>query len=238
MPGKNIKKLLGKPLISYAIEAAKKSKYVDRVLVSTDDLKIAKIAKKYGAEVPFLRPVKFATDTAMASSVLRHAVSYFEKNENFKPDIVVLIQTVSPLVKPEDVDGTIKNIIVTKTNSCFSVSEISQRPEWMYKIRDGLARPFIVQKGEPKRSQDLSRLVITNGAVYAMKYDTLMKKNIIEDSNSASFYLMPKQRSVDIDELFDFELAEFLLKKQNLNEKNKNKNKKTKAYMARLPKNL
>ena len=213
LPGKNIKKIGGKPMIAHAILAVKKSKYIDKVIVSTDDLIIARVAKKYDAEVPFIRPAELASDTAMTLPVLQHAVAYLEKRSKFKPDLVVLIQPTNPLVKSEDIDGTIEKMVVTKTNSCFTVSEISQRLEWMYKIGNRKAKLFLKEeKGLTKRSQELPRLAIINGSVYVMRYDTLMKKNLIRDNANTSIYLMPKERSVDIDDHFDFKVAEALMK--------------------------
>lgn len=225
LPGKNIKPINGKPLISYAITAAKKSKYADRIVVSTDDLKISSVARRYGAEVPFIRPAELASDTASTLSVIQHAVNYFEKNEKIKPDIVVLIQPTNPLILMSDIDGTLEKMIKTKTKTCFSGTEISQRPEWMYKINNGLPVLFIKNVDTEKRSQDLPRLAIINGTVYATEYNTLMKKGVIRDDKSLSIYLMPRERSADIDDLFDFEFAEFLLNRKNSNEK-KNKNRK------------
>ena len=222
LPGKNIKKIGGKPMIAHAILAAKRSKYIDRVIVSTDDLKIAKVAKKYGAEAPFLRPAELASDTATSLSVLKHAVTYLESNDKFKPDIVVLIQPTNPLVQSNDINGTIEKMIATKTNSCFTVAEISQRPEWMYRIERNKPELYIKTGLENKRSQDLPKLAIVNGAVYAVKYNVLMKKNLITDNSNTSIYLMPRERSADIDEPFDFELAEFLFKRLgNKNDKNR-----------------
>lgn len=214
LPGKNIKNIGGKPMIAHAILAAKKSKYINRIIVSTDDPAIAKVAKKYGAEVPFERPSELANDTAPTLPVLRHAVKYYEKEKRFKADIIVLIQPTNPMVKSQDINGTIETLFKTKTNSCFSVTEISQRPEWMYRMDNKRAKLFLKEKkGRTKRSQELPRLAIINGTVYVMKYDTLMKKNKIRDENT-SIYLMPRERSIDIDDLFDFELAKFLFKNQ------------------------
>lgn len=222
LPGKNIKKIGGKPMIAHAILAALGSRYIDRVIVSTDDPAIAKVAKKYGAEVPFMRPAELASDTAPTLPVLQHAVTYMESQAGFKPDLTVLIQPTNPLVRSEDVNGAIEKMIATKTNSCFSVCEISQRPEWMYRMDSGLVKLFLKQKtGPTKRSQELPRLAIINGSVYATKYDTLMKRGRIRDENT-SIYVMPRERSVDIDDLFDFELAEFLLNRQN-GKNNKNR---------------
>lgn len=215
LPGKNIRNLNGKPLISYAIKAAIGSKFADRIIVSTDDKKIALTAKKYGAEVPFMRPAELASDTAMPQQVLQHAVKFFQENKNFKPDIIVMIQPTSPLVQSADVDEAVKKMISKKKNTCVSVSEISQRPEWMYRLE--MKKPeLFIKKNKPmaQRSQELPKLGVLNGAVYVMKYNSLMQKGILIDNSSVCLYVMPKERSVDIDELFDLELAEFLMSRK------------------------
>lgn len=212
LPGKNVKKIGGKPMIAHAILAAKGSKYVDRVIVSTDDVEIAKVARKYGAEVPFIRPAELASDTAPTLLVLQHAIAHIENQDKFKPDLIVLIQPTNPLVKSEDIDGTIEKIIAAKTNSCFTVCEIHQRPEWMYLLDNKKPKLFLASASKTKRSQDLPKLAIINGAVYVTRYDTLMKKNLIRDNSNTSIYLMPKERSVDIDDHLDFKIAEALIK--------------------------
>lgn len=212
LPGKNIRNLNGKPLMSYAIRAAIGSKFADRVVVSTDDKKIALVAKKYGAEVPFMRPDELASDKALPQYALQHAVKFFEENYNFKSDIIVMIQPTSPLVQSADVDEAIKKLMDKKKNTCVSVSEISQRPEWMYRLDEKKSELFI-NKGNPKqRKQELPKLGVLNGAVYVMKYNVLMQKGLLIDNNSVCLHVMPRERSVDIDELFDFKLAEFLIK--------------------------
>lgn len=212
LPGKNIRELNGKPLISYAIKAAVGSKFADRVIVSTDNEKIAEVAKRYGAEVPFMRPAELASDKALPQHALQHAVKFFEKNNNFKPDLVVMIQPTSPLVLASDIDDAIKKIISKKKNTCVSVSEISQRPEWMYRL-DMKNPELFINKGNPRqRSQELPKLGVLNGAVYVMKYNSLMQKGILIDNSSVCLHIMPRERFVDIDELFDFKLAEFLMK--------------------------
>ena len=163
-----------------------------------------------------MRPVELANDAVPTLPVLQHAVKYFGENEKFKPEVIVLIQPTNPLIQTQDIDGTLERMATTKSNSCFSVCEISQRPEWMYRMDNKQAKLFLNEvKGSTKRSQDLPRLAIINGTVYVMKYDTLMKKNKIRDDNT-SIYLMPRERSVDIDDIFDFKFAKFLI---NLNKK-------------------
>lgn len=211
LPGKNIKKIGGKPIIAHTVLAAKNSKYIDRVAVSTDDPAIAKVARDYGSEVPFIRPAKLANDKAPTLPVVQHAVRFYENELKFKPDLIILIQPTNPLIKAEDIDKTIETLFKTKTNTCFTVTEISQRPEWMYRL-DGKKPELFIKKGDglKTRSQDLPRLGIINGTVYAMKYNTLMKKNKIYDKNT-SVHIMPKDRSVDIDDYFNFKIAEALI---------------------------
>ena len=209
VPGKNIKLLGGKPLIVYTIEAAKKSGVFDRIILTTDDPKIAEVAKKWGAEVPFLRPAELATDTARPEHVLQHAVGYLSSN-GFNADVIVLIQPTSPFVLAGDIDGAIKKMFETKAGSCIGVCEISERPEWMYQIKRKTPFLFLSGSGTKKRSQELPKLYKINGAVYVVKREVLMNKNKIIDDNS-DIFIMPRERSVDIDELIDFKLAEALL---------------------------
>lgn len=210
LPNKNIKPLNGKPLISYAIAAALASKHRDKVVVSTDSPKIARVAAKYGAEVPFLRPAALATDNASLVPALQHAVRYYAST-GFHPDIVLRVSPTSPLVLPEYIDGAIETMLKTKTTSCFSACEIGERPEWMYGLRRG--RPFLFLGKEEAlrtRSQDLPKLYRTNGAVGVFEVDVLMKENKIYSDN-ASIFIMPRERSVDIDEQIDFTIAEALM---------------------------
>jgi CMP-N,N'-diacetyllegionaminic acid synthase len=214
VPRKNVIILNGKPLIAHAIIAAKNSKYVDRVIVSTDDKEIARVAKKYKAEVPFIRPANLATDTATTLPVLQHAIDYLEKNESYKPYLYVLIQPTSPFVLSEDVNRAIEQLFEAKVNSCVSVCEVSERPEWMHSFKRNRIYPFFQsKKGTPGKTarQGLEKLYRLNGAVYVTKRDTLMKKNKIID-DKASAIIMPRSRSHDIDEPIDFHIAEALFK--------------------------
>lgn len=210
LPNKNIRPLNGKPLISYAIAAALASKHRDKVVVSTDSPKIARAAEACGAEVPFLRPAELATDTASLVPALQHAVRHCVST-GFHPDIVLRVSPTSPLVLPEYIDGAIEIMLKTRTTSCFSACEIGERPEWMYGLRRG--RPFLFLGKEEAlrtRSQDLPRLYRTNGAVGVFKVDVLMKQNRIYGDNP-SIFIMPRERSVDIDEQIDFIVAEALM---------------------------
>ena len=210
LPGKNIKLLCGNPLISYAITAAKGSKYVDKIVVSTDDEAIARVAKGEGAEVPFMRPAELASDTATTLSTLQHAVNFFEeKGERF--DLIVLIQPTVPGIEAGDVDTAIEKLIGSNANSCISICEIIDRPEWMYRLGEqGMIKPYVDPSTTP--SQTLEKLYRVNGAVYVTMYDTLMKENKIVDNTSCAGVFMPRERSTDIDTLADFQIAETMMK--------------------------
>jgi|SRR3990167_943613 len=217
LPDKNIRILHGKPMIYYAIRAAIGSKYADHIVVSTDSKKIAKVSKKYGAEVPFMRPVKLSTDTVAVYPVLQHAVNFYV-SKKFYPDIIMLVKPTSPLVLSKDIDGVVKKLFETKTKSCFSACEITERPEWMYKFnKHNKPQPFIKRGNDLNAiSQDLPKLYRINGAVYAMKKDLLMGQDLLF-SDYPSMYIMPRERSVDIDDLFDFNVAAMFMKELKLN---------------------
>jgi len=213
LPGKNIKLLKGKPMIAYAILAALGSKFINRVLVSTDDQKIAELAKKFGAEVPFLRPAELATDKAKTVHVLKHAINYLEEQEKSTQDIIVLIQPTSPLILSEDIDYAITRQAQTKTVSCASACEVSERPEWMYLLDGDLASPFLpIAEDSTEIRKKIYRL---NGAVYVTTRDSIMLKEEIINNKSLSVIIMPKERSVDIDDIVDFKLAEALLENKS-----------------------
>lgn len=218
MPGKNIKPLHGKALIGYAIEAAKNSKYISRVIVSTDDIEIASVAQKFGAEIPFMRPAHLATDRAKTLHVLIHAVKFLEKEEKSSFDIVVLLQLTAPFTRAEDIDLAIETLLKTKTKSCVSVCPVSEHPEWMYTLKGRRAKPLLDLKKQAEASHFLHRAHRLNGAVYAILRDTLIIEKKIFDNTNISAIVMPRERSIDIDEPIDFEIAKIILselKKEN-----------------------
>ena len=212
LPGKNIKQLNGKPLIGYAIDAAKGSKYIDRVIVSTDDEQIASVAKECGAEVPFMRPAELATDTATSLMALQHAVGAVEA-EGTQYYLIVLIQPTVPGVLSIDVDAAIEKIIETGANSCVSVTEITERPEWMYRLDlEGKATPYMLPS--EARSQDLEKIYRGNGAIFVTAHSTLVEESKILDHANNAAIVMPRERSVDIDSPHDFFMAEQSLRYQ------------------------
>lgn len=213
IPRKNIKLLNGKPLISYAIRAAKGARYVDRVIVSTDDQEIANVAKRFKAEVPFLRPAHLATDASPMLPVLQHAVACLEGNDKFFPDIIVLIHLTSPFLTADDLDKGIKEMIDNKTNSCATISWVHHRPEFMLVKKNRVYAPFIKSKDRSMRRQDFTPLYRINGAFYMSTRSFLMgSKRAILDFDNISGVVMPQERSIDIDEPVDFTIAEAVAK--------------------------
>lgn len=213
IPRKNIKPLGNKPLIAYTIESAKKSKLITNLIVSTDDIEISKIAKKFGADVPFLRPKKLANNKAGHLEVMQHAVKFMEKKLNMIFDYVVILQPTSPFRKSEYIDGTLKKIInCKKALSAVSIYEVGSEahPVKIKKIKGDRVLSYCVNEKEGTRRQDLPTAYKRSGDVYAMKRGLLMKKGKIF-GNYTIGYIIPKERVVDIDTEFDWLKAEYML---------------------------
>lgn len=213
IPRKNIREFCGKPLIAHIIETALKVRELDRVIVSTEDNEIAEIARKYGAEVPFIRPKELARDETPTLPVLQHAVKYLEENENYKPDIVVLLYATSPLLKPERVSDAIKMLKKENLDSVLSVVE--DRGHFWIETEGEYERlyPKVL-----KNRQFTKPLFKENGAIYAFKRDLLMDENTVV-GGKIGFLIMQKEDTIDIDEPLDFEIAEFLMRREE-NEEN------------------
>lgn len=221
LPGKNIKKLLGKPLIAYTIEHAKESKYIDRIIVSTDDLTIAAIAKRYGAEIPFLRPKALARDSAGTVDVLLHAMDLMEKKESFTFDILVLLHATTPLRTPDDIDNCIDLLVDKNADSVFSVTESHRNPYFNMIEIDKDKKVSLVKKGAFLTRQSCPQVFDMNSSIYVWRKEALKKKRGIFLKKSR-IYVMPKERSIDIDDYFDFEIAKILMQKQ-IRERNTNR---------------
>lgn len=219
LPGKNIKKLAGKPLIVYTIEAAKKSKLISHLIISTDDKKAMTIARKYGVKVPFLRPAELAQDETSQLLVMQHAISFMEEREHIKFDYVLILQPTSPLRTPETIDGTIEELIKSDCDSAVSITEVTMNhPIKIKKFEDGKVVPFCIPEPEGLRRQDFPKAYKRSSDAYAMKRDTIMIKNRLYGDNIAGFVVDPEFVS-DIDSEEDFLVAEYKLKKLNKNGK-------------------
>jgi len=210
---KNIKPLLGKPLIVWTIKQAFASKYIDRVVVSTDDKEIAEISKKYGAEVPFMRPKELAEDNAKGIDVVLHAIDWLRENDKQKQyDLIILLQPTSPLRITDDIDKTIELLFLKKAKAIVSVCEVDHHPLWANTLpEDGCMKDFIRKEIMNKNRQELPVYYRLNGAIYSA-YCNYIKERKSFFGKETFAYIMPKNRSVDIDNEIDFELAEILIK--------------------------
>lgn len=213
IPNKNIKRLLDRPLIVYTIEAAKKAKSVEKIILSTDDEKIAEIAKNLEVEVPFMRPGELATDNALAIDNYIYTIERLntEYGENCKE--FVSLQPTSPLRTAEDIDNAIDIFYEKKADSVISVCEAFHPPLWVKEIDDqGILRSYFPFDVGNKNRQELKKAYVPNGAVFVFKF-SLLKEKYTYYSEKTYPYVMPKERSIDIDSEFDFDFAEYLIKK-------------------------
>lgn len=209
VPRKNIRDLGGKPLISWTIEEAKKSKYIDRLILSSEDEEIIAVAKEWGCEVPFVRPNELAQDETPGMEPVFHAIESLEKNY----DYVVLLQVTSPLRTIDDIDGCIEWCIKHQAKSCVSISEVAENPYWMYTIEnDSKLNKFVKTDVEYARRQDLPKVYIINGAMYIAETEWLLVNKGF-DSCYTIGYTMPQERAVDIDSEIDFRMCEFMKKR-------------------------
>ncbi|MGM9571749.1 MAG: cytidylyltransferase domain-containing protein [bacterium] len=207
LPGKNIKLLKDKPLIAWTIEEAENSKYIDRVIVSTDDKEIADISRLFKADVPFLRPAALAQDTTSTVDVLVDLLSKVEKY-----DYLCLLQPTSPLRTSDDIDGALAYFEEKKADSVISVCVAEHSPLWSNVLPpDNSLSNFIDDKIKNKRSQDLPVYYRLNGAVYIIKTEKLLQERELLLSENCYAYVMPNERSVDIDTAMDFYLCQLYL---------------------------
>jgi N-acylneuraminate cytidylyltransferase/CMP-N,N'-diacetyllegionaminic acid synthase len=209
---KNILPLLGKPLIAWTIEQALESKYLDRIVVSTDDEKIAEIAKKYGAEVPFIRPAELATDTAATTDVILHALDFFERKRQYY-NYFALLEPTSPLRDTKDVDNAIQILLSTpEAESIVGVCEVTAtHPSFLVRLDNYFLRPFLNKTFEIKRRQDIEKLYFFEGSLYIASVESFKtRKNYYHEK--ALGYIVPKWKSYEVDDLSDFIIIEALMK--------------------------
>lgn len=218
IPNKNIKKFLGKPLITYTIEQAKKCKFIDRVIVDTDSFQVAKVAKAYGAEVPFLRPPKLATDKARVIDAIIHLLDRLKNEQSYEPTHVMILQTTSPLREIQDIEACWDLMQKTDATTVLTVCPTHPRLYYMDEKQN-----IILANGSEKQSTNIQawRLAyILNGCfVYIIKTSALRAEQSVITKNTKAV-VCEKWRSVDLDEPEDWALAELLYKNKKIIEKN------------------
>lgn len=211
MPRKNILPLAGKPLIAWTIEAARSSRFLSRVLVSTDDPEIAEVAAGWGAEIPFMRPAELAGDTTPHVLVVEHAIRWLEEAEGSRPEYVLMLQPTSPLRTAEDIDGVITFAREREAIAVVSVSPMDRHPYLSKRIlADGTLAEFVTSDIAYLRRQDLPPAYALNGALYLNRSDSLLRDHTFVPPGALG-YVMPPERSLDVDTPWDFHLVEMIL---------------------------
>lgn len=213
LPGKNIKNLCGKPLIAWSIEVGLKSKYLDEVIVSTDSEEIADVAKKYGANVPFLRPKILANDTAPTFDTLKHAIDFCKNNLNKTYDYIVLVEPTSPLRTEYDIDNAIEQLFDSKASSIVGIGKTEdQNPAFLIKKNEnGFIYGYENKDMRVMRRQDINDVFFFEGTIYISKTDTLLDKETFYHSETIG-YDVPKYKSLEIDDIDDFIMIEAIMK--------------------------
>ena len=216
IPRKNVKVLAGKPLIVWTIEAALKSEYISDVIVTTDNEEIADISKKYGAWVPFLRPLELATDDSLAIDTYLFVVNKLNNEYDKKINDFVVLQPTSPLRKEKHIDEAVELFYSQNGDSVISLVEASHPPYW-YKTIDenNKIRNLFDDLNYSINRQQLPKSFLPNGAILVLKYDLLQKSRSYYSSNSIA-YIMAQEESIDIDNILDFNLSEIILMKNSM----------------------
>jgi CMP-N-acetylneuraminic acid synthetase len=213
VPRKNIYLVAGKPLIAYTLEAALAVRHrLHRLIVSTDDAEIAKVARRYGVDVPFMRPADLAGDGVPMFPVLQHAVRTVEAMDNVHLDWVLLLQPTAPFRTPQDIESALDLAAGGGCDSVISVVQVfAVHPNLMKRIENDRLLPFCIEEQEGTRRQDYQPpAYMRNGAIYLTRRAVLMEQNSIWGQVIRP-YIMPEERSVSIDSEMDMKLAELML---------------------------
>jgi len=211
---KNIMKINDKPLIEYTIHAAKKSKFVDRIIVSTDSEKIAKIAKSLGVEVPFLRPKKIAQDQSSNYQVVNHALDFLEKNESYIPKMIVLLQPTNPLRTSKTIDRGIRSLKNSDADTVVSVKTVKHHPYSSFWKKDGFLKPFKNNFYEFRRRQSRPPLYHNTGDLFIFWHKTLKKFNSFYGKKIKPMIISDDFATIDIDSEFDAFVCEAIMKRK------------------------
>lgn len=208
LPHKNILKLKDKPLIAWSIESAKNSKYIDKLILSSDDEKIIDVAKKFGCEVPFVRPKELAQDETRSIDVVLHTLKTLKESY----DYVILLQPTSPLRTTQNIDEAIELCFEKKATSIIGVCEMEHSPLWANTLDETMSMEnFLDDRYNNSRSQDLPTFYRINGAFYMSKVESVLKNETFFVKENIFAFLMSQEHSVDIDTKLDFVVAEAVL---------------------------
>lgn len=214
LPNKNVLPLGEKPLIAWSIDVARSQPNIDQVVVSTDSEPIREISLNHGAECPFMRPNSLAADTSTTFDVVEHALSTLETEHNITFENVILLQPTSPLRTKENLIDAIELFEEKKANAVISVCECEHSPLWTNTLSEEKSmNSFLDSQVLNKRSQDLPTYYRLNGAIYIYKTSELLKSKSMFPKEKSFGFEMDPINSIDIDNQFDFDFAEFMMLK-------------------------
>ena len=203
---KNIRLINGKPMIAYSIEHAKESKYINRIIVTTDSEEYAAIAREYGAETPFIRPAEYATDTALDIDVFRHALDWLKENEGYEPDIVAQLRPTDPYRDPADIDAMIEMMLADDSvDAVRSVKENEVVPHKMWYVgEDNIMEPIMkdIPEAYNMPRQELPKTYYQNGNVDLLRPSNIYKYNSMTGQKIKG-YIMKDMFDVDREKDFD-----------------------------------
>jgi CMP-N,N'-diacetyllegionaminic acid synthase len=217
IPGKNLKLLAGRPLLAYTVEAALESGVFDRLILSTDDPAIADAARGLGCEVPFLRPAELARDDTPHLPVMQHALQWVADHEDYRPDLVMILQPTSPLRQPHHIREAVALMATSPADSVVSVCAVPSHYHPMNMIAvDAAGEATLFVTGGPlrtrvKRRQDLPPVWVINGAIYLFHASALRSAKPSQYGMHSAAYVMSERYSINIDSLDDWEHAERIL---------------------------
>ncbi|MCV0411925.1 acylneuraminate cytidylyltransferase family protein [Nitrosarchaeum sp.] len=207
---KNIKILANQPVLQYSIKASQNSKYINKTIVSTENQKIISLAKKLNCQV-IIRPKKLATDTAKLEPVISNVLKQLETQENYVPDIVVLLQNTSPLRTSRHIDESIELFLKKQFDSLLSVTNSHN---FLWKSKNEIGVPINYNPTQRPNRQEMKNQFVENGAIYITTYNAF-KKSLCRISGKIGMYFMSPEDSYQIDSLDEFYFIETLMKNKN-----------------------
>ncbi len=212
LPGKNIKQICGKPLIAWSIESGTRSKYIDTIVVSTDSKKIADIAKRFDANVPFIRPKELATDETNTIDVVLHALNHYEVNLNQKFEYIVLLEPTSPIRQSNDIDLMLEKLdnLSEDFDAIVSLGKVHEHPSIMKTINLQKVESYIGNHTNPTRRQDFPPVFYPFGVAYICKVKVLLAQKTFYPERT-THYIIQRKQCIEIDDECDFLAAEAIM---------------------------
>ena len=208
---KAVHPVAGRPLIGWTIDAARRAQLLDRLVVTTEDDEIADVARDHGAEVPFMRPRELARDDVPNMDAAIHALTWLDENEGYRPEYLVLLQPTSPLRLPEDIDAPVTMARDGELDAVVSMTPATHHPRLLRHVDErGVVAPYAAEAPDLPRRQTLAPVYAHNGSVFLVRAGILRSQHTYEPEGTRA-YIMPPDRSLDVDSAWDMHLAGLIL---------------------------